>query len=361
MMNSTPYYLVGSIAVCALVTFAEDAGRVSVPDDPMSRPTEYGIRFTPKMARGMSDIFARHVCVHHYKLDESRVDEASEAIARRLMELAHANDRDQRGQELAEFAIGEVFNELAKSRNGRGLDGLPRNLGMGIGKRILPMMPDLRECVRNVGQDLRPMLAMKEQLKLGRDLILIKTGLDAFEANMKLWAAGDVDPHANPFEPRDKEIETDENGESQALKMARSRAQDDLEKQWSEWEKYVEQAKAFYEFDESQSATAGSVLRELTERARSVVQDETWHKQAYRNRVWASMFWALRLGRNNPLRECIEEHYREMAQPIKDLEEELKHRIDQIPTQAQRGAAQQRIMAALIEQGFEPDQGASGE
>ena len=319
----------------------------------MARPTEYGIRITPRMARGISDLVAKHVFTGPYQLPEDRAPEASEALARRLMELAHATDEGARAQDLAEFALGELFGEMG--RTGHDMDGLPRRMGMGIGQRILPLLPAVRAFIKNIGQDLRPMLPVKEQLKRGRDLIAAKTGLDAFEKNMEQWAAGDLDAYAKPFEPRDKPSELDENGESQALKRARQRAERDIDrKQRSQWQKYVKEAKQFYELDDAQAATTDSILREMIERANELTRDEAWRQRAYENRIWTLMLKALRMGRNNPLQDLFERHYQEMTEPIEALERELKQRIDDVPTQSQREAAEERMMAALAEHGFNP-------
>lgn len=352
MMKFTPLHLLSAVTLCALPASAQDRAPPATGQDPMARPTEYGIRITPRMARGISSLVAKHVFTGHYQLPEDRVEEASETLARRLMELAHAADEGARAQDLAEFALGELFGEMG--RTGHDMDGLPRRMGMGIGQRILPLLPAVRAFIKNIGQDLRPMLPVKEQLKLGRDLMAAKAGLDVFEKNMELWAAGDVDAYANPFEPRDKPIELNENGESQALKRARKQAERDINReQWSEWEKYVKEAKQFYELNDAQAATADSILREMIERAEELIRDEAWRQRAYENRIWVSMLRALRMGRNSPLRDLLERRYRTVNEPIEALERELKQRIDDVPTQSQCEAAEERMMAALAEHGFD--------
>lgn len=356
------WLILATIAVgCGAASLIGQEAR-PVPEDAMSRPTEYGIRFTPGMAREMSDQFTKHLLRGQYQLPEDKVKEASESVTRRIMEAVHEADKEGRGQDLAEFAVTEMFNAMANVEPGSGLDGMPQGLGTGIGQRILPMMPAIHDLIKNVGQDIRPMLPMKSQLTFGRHLMLAKTGLNAFEKNMQRWADGKVDPYGNPFEDRDKEIETDENGESDELKGARNRAEGTIGKGlWSGWEGYVEDANVFYELNESQSATADSVLRELTERAESTTHDESWREQAYRNRLISFMRHALALARNNPIRILLNEQYEQLTEPIKALETELKQRIDDIPTQAQRTAAEERIMAALVEQGFDPEAGEEDE
>jgi len=316
----------------------------------MARPTEYGIRFTPGMARAMGRLFTKQVLVRRYELQDDRTDEAGEAIARRLMEVAHANQ--EQGQELWEFVFTKALEHQNAARAGRGSHGMTPEFGKGIADRVLPQLPAAREAVHNVVQDLRPMLPVKQQLKLGADLMAVDTAIDAFEKNMQRWAKGEVEPFQDPFEEK-KEIEVSESGESKALERARANAQQALDRgQWSDWEKYVEDAKKLYEMDDSQSATADSILREVTERAKSVARDENRRQRLYRNRLWQGMIWPLRLGWGSPLRHLIEQDYATINEPIEVLGDELKDRIDDIPTQPQREAVGKRLAAALAEKGF---------
>ena len=201
------------------------------------------------------------------------------------------------------------------------------------------------------------MLGMKQQLKLAGHLIAIGKGIDVFEENMKKWAEGDVDPYGNPLEPQDKPIELNENGESKELAAARQRAEGTLnaEKRHEGWEKYVEQAKEFYQFDDTQAATAESVLREMIDRSDSIRADEEWRERAYRNRLWSFMGSRLGLRRHNVIEDIVSDDFTVLTRPIQDLYMELRVRIDSIPTEAQRRAAEERILASMSEQGFDLD------
>lgn len=317
-------------------------------DNAMARPSEYGIRLTPEIARGMGKAFTREVLVREYELDEAKAEEAAELIARQLMKAAHEHDAAAR--DLLEFAFAGILVLEAE----RQTHGVPREIGIGVGKRILPMLPAVREVLKNVGQDIRPMLSLKQQLKFGAELMVAHTAMDAFSKNMEEWAKGNVDPFANPFKSQDEEVERDENGDSRALKGARDSAQRMVDGRWrSAWEKYVTEAKEFYDFDESQSATADSILRETIQRAEVIAQDELRRQRIYRNRLWSRMLWEFNVGWHNPLRTRLDYDYSAMLAPMLELADELKQRIDDIPTEAQRKAADQRIMKALADMGID--------
>ncbi len=319
----------------------------SAPPDPMDRPTEAGLRFTPGMARALGKAYAKNLLVRRYELGEDKVDEAAEKVARRLMDLAHKNQ--EHGQQLIEFAMAEAVNEEAKSnRNGPG--GLTPRMGKGIAEHMLPMMPSLRELVGGVTQDIRPMLSFKQQLKLSADSALAATALDAFDKTMQRWSSGNVQPFENPFQSSDPSASPrDADGETYAMKSARRTAERvAAEEPWKPWEAYVQAAKEFYQFDASQAGTADSILREYTDRARTVWLDQTLQAQAYRNRLWSNLSMQLPGGWNSPLRLLLEKEYADVSSPVTQLGNELKDRIEQIPTAAQRTAAEERVDAAIL-------------
>ncbi|GMV96048.1 MAG: hypothetical protein HRF43_19125 [Phycisphaerae bacterium] len=325
-------------------------------EDPDDQPSPYGIRFTPGMARGLATVFTRQVLVRHYEMDEARSEEAIEVLTRRFMKTAHANN--EKGQEFFEWALTEALR-LQTEESARRSPGMPVEFGQGMAQRVLPMMPVVREFIDGTAQDIRPFLGLKAQLKLTGELTVFKMGLDAFEKNMEKWARGEVDPFSDPFRPdENQEIRKDEQGQSRELKDARQNAE-----AWSnrppggEWDAYVNEAKKYYEFDASQSATADSILRDYKARAAIAVgDDEAWKARLYRNRLWAQFAWQLPGRWNNPLRTLVDRDYEKMREPIEALGEELKQRIDEVATAAQREAAARRMQALLVEKGFGPEQ-----
>lgn len=345
-----------------LLLFALSAGGVAVafgqeaPPSPESRgartDAEPRFRFTPKMARGIAKLYADEVLKKRYELADERMGEAADVIARRLMTAVHGSEKEALA--VVEFYMTEGLELAADMREGKKeIHGIPPDLAQGLGKRITPTLPAVRELIQNVGQDIRPMLPMKQQFKLATDLMAVHKGVDAFEETMGRWSKGEVDPFEDPFGDN-REIKLDENGESPALKQAREMAENMLKgaEHVSKWEKYVEKAKELYGFDDSQSATADSILRETIERAEIQIQDESRQARLYRNRVWSQMIWRLRGGWQSPMRQWIDMDHQALNEPIEELGNELKRRIDDVPTDAQRTKAEEQIRAALEAQGF---------
>jgi hypothetical protein len=342
----------GVFRAAMLVTFiCSMAGPLwGQPKDPMRQPTEYGMRFTPEMAQSISRLYVNEVFVPRYKLPEEKIEEATEAMAHRFMEAAHSVDDPQKRDALEEMYAG--FMGGIADQHGH---GFTPKMGKAVSAGVKPLIPAIRGLIKNVGQDVRPMLPMKQQLKLGADLLSAGTALDAFEDTLDRWERGEVEPFGNPFKPRSEQVPLDENGESEALRKAREIANRALEqREWiGEWENYVEQAVEYYQLDESQTASAQSVLRDILEQENLVYQKDNWRNKIYRNRLWNHLIMRLvHAGENHPVRYAIENQYQQLLQPIENLGSSLRRKIDQIPTGKQKRAAQAWLEQRLEEQGF---------
>jgi hypothetical protein len=152
-----------------------------------------------------------------------------------------------------------------------------------------------------------------------------------------------------------RKVQRDENGESQALKSARSAAQTAVQNpEVGKWERYVREAKQLYNLDEAQSSTADSILRECIERSRAISGNEPWKARLFANRLWTQMSWLIPGGGwNSPLRTLLDAQHREMVGPLTAMGDELMKRIDGIPTTAQRQQAERGVDELLRAMGFE--------
>jgi hypothetical protein len=336
-----------AILLAALPVLAQPA-QAPDPQDPMSHPTEYGFRLTPGMARLFARQFAEHGLINHYEMDKSKTDEVTEKVARRLMQMFHQIDGP--GQELIERFMEEQLN--AQARGERGF--VAKAFSKEFADRVRPLLPSIRELGKGVAQDIRPMLPLKQQLKMAGEMAGFNAGIDAFDQMMEQWSNGQADNTGDPFNSPDKEVKLDEQGQSDALKRARQQAQADIDKGMKdEWERYVKDAKEFYGFDAPQKATADSILRECLERANAIASDSSWQARYYRDRLWQNMIMRLPNGWNHPLRRLMEQDQEDLKTQFKAIEEELKNRIDRIPTETQRRAADQRVQSLLAEKGFQ--------
>ena len=127
-------------------------------DQEVMRPTELGLRMTPRVARGLA---RNWVCeLAGMKMfgsgeDEKKIDLTDEqrsrmadAAARRLMQMAHENGKA--GQQFLEG----LFESMLLS----GDDKIRREHATEFAKRAQPMVPLAREFMKGFSEDCRPML-----------------------------------------------------------------------------------------------------------------------------------------------------------------------------------------------------------
>lgn len=312
------------------------------------QPTEYGIRFTPGIARAMARAYAQDVLVGRYNLDAAKVDQAAESVARRIMDVVHRYDDAEFAERIEQMVEGIMAGQAGQP----GWSGVQPQTAKAMADALKPIMPGIRDLVRGVAQDVRPMLGAKDQLKFGGDLMTLSTALNAFEDTLDRWQDGDVRPGENPFEP-DGKPKLDESGHSRAYNAAERMVRQDMEQgEWEGWKQYVEDARKLYGFDEGQAAGASSILNECLARAAQYTGSEGWRREFERVRLWMNLLGVLRIGRSHPLRYCLERGYGRLLEPVHAIGEELKQRIDALPTVAQRRAADERILQMIGEQGF---------
>jgi len=212
----------GAVAWLAVVVgWALPAPAQRVPAEagsPADQPTSFGIRFTPGMARSLAGGYVR-MLTERYELDPSKVDQTEDAVARRFMALAHRLDDEGFGEALEGMVEGILAGQMDAGRQ----DGMNLKSAQAMAEGLKPVMPAIREMIRGVAQDVRPMLAAKQQIKFGADLLTFNTAMDAFEQNLDRWSRGEIQPYENPFAPGGKP-RLDESGRSPALKAAEQRA-----------------------------------------------------------------------------------------------------------------------------------------
>ncbi len=335
-----------SVIGCVLAAFAP--AQTPTGRNVAEQPTEYGIRFTPGIARAMARAYAQDVLVGRYNLDASKVDQAAESVARRIMDVVHRYDDAEYAERIEQMVEGIMAGQAGQP----GWSGVQPRTAKAMADAMRPIMPGIRDLVRGVAQDVRPMLGAKDQLKFGGDLMTLSTALNAFEDTLDRWEDGDVRPGENPFEP-DGKPKLDESGHSRAYNAAVRMVRQDMEQgEWEGWKQYVEDARKLYGFDEGQAAGASSILNECLARAAQYTGGEDWRREFERVRLWMNLLGVLRVGQSHPLRYCLERGYGRLVEPVHAIGDELKQRIDAIPTVAQRRAADERILQMIGEQGF---------
>ncbi len=321
------------------------------PFEAKMRPTEVGVRFTPRMAKAMGHFFTKEM-KGRYNLDDDQVKSIEEAVSSRLMTFVY--DNADLGRDLFE----NMFETMLENE-GR----FPKDSAMQFASMAKPLIPELKEFFRQTSAAIGQEMGLKQRLKFTGDVAAAMTGLAVFEARMDRWEKGQVGDNANPFyDPADHDPEAASQpvdpDEPPAYRAARSNAERQI--QWrinnygEQWKQYIERADEFYEFDEQQKNAAEAVLDDCEKRLESIKTD-AWMTRVKDILIARNLTWRAG-GRNfarGPWMFRLDDEYERLMKPVEDLDREFKRRIGEIPTSTQRAKSKERVRKALAENGME--------
>ncbi len=339
-----------SIVLAASLLRVPFASRAEVPPAPPEeaeadymRPTEAGLRLTPAMARAMGRLFAREALGRQYDLDEAAQKQAAERIARQMMQMAHKTQHD--GQKFFEFAF-----ETMMENQGR----ITPESGKKWAELSKPLVPAIREFMTKTAEDIRPLVPPAKQMTFAGDMMKMSLAFDLYEKKMERWAQGKAREHENPFaENEDGATSTaPDTDEKPQVRQARRQAENMLK--WettSRWRQYVDAAVNFYKLDDTQKKAAESILREMEGRARQTMTDE-WRAKVLMNRMQVQLSHRGMNLWNTPWMWRCEREYEDLLKPLRDLTRELQDRLETLPTEEQRRAAEARVAERFQEKGL---------
>lgn len=318
-------------------------------------PTEVGVRFTPGIARAMSLQFTKQM-KRQYALAEDQEKDIENIITRQLMRLVKENAVT--GRDMIEMSMETM---IANDGN------FPKDKAIEFAKVAEPAVPALREFFTRSAGEIGKRLTLKQRLKFTADMAGVTAGLVVFENRMKRWAQGDVGARANPFYDSSDHAseeqgpqEPDDPNETKEHRQARERAERTVtwrSKVESNWEQYVNNAISYYDFDEKQITSAQAVLRDCSDRAAAIKTPE-WRKNFIENSIAESLGWRLDSRFNQgPWKHHLDQATEKLMRPLDALGDELRGRIDGIPTSKQKAAAKAAVRKALEEQGMKQPPG----
>ncbi|HVP12267.1 MAG TPA: hypothetical protein VMV94_13900 [Phycisphaerae bacterium] len=312
------------------------------------KATEIGVRFTPRMAYAVSNAFAKQM-KDRYELNDQQVSDVKQIIATRLMKTV--SDNAEAGRNAVEMMM-----ENAIENDGR----FNKESAQQFAKQVKPLVPAFRDFFVQTAGDIGKKMSVKQRLKFTADVAAATAGFAVFENRMARWEEGKAGENANPFrdEPETdpaKTVPVDPN-ETADHREVRQTAENQL--RWeldveSRWSTYVDQAIAFYDFDEAQTNSAKSILKDILDRARAVKTPE-WQKMVMENRIAQNMSWRAGGGEfaQGPVMFRLESQRDQLTKPLFDLAKQLKSRIEDLPTSAQRAKAMENVKKKFAEKGM---------
>jgi hypothetical protein len=310
-------------------------------------PTDIGVRMTPAIAKAISGRMTSQM-KDRYSLDDKQMDGVATAIEKNIMKLAHENATV--GRDAFEMMMATMIAN----------DGeFPKESAVEFAKGIKPLIPALRQFFMDSAADVGKVMTFKQKLQFTGDMTALTAGIGIFEERMKRWEAGDVADGANPFFDRPGASDDDEDiNPDEPREIRQARRQVDRSMAWTlnfetNWEQYVRNAVIFYDFDEEQQTAANGILEECKARAAGIKSDE-WLKKYRSNRIADRLSWRLDSKFNNgPFKFQLERAHEKLMKPLNDIGDELKKRIETLPTSKQRFEARKAAEKALQERGLD--------
>ncbi len=313
------------------------------------KPTELGVRFTPRMARVMGNKIAASM-KGRYELSDQQVEEVQHILASQFVDFAHKNAQTSRD-------MIEMMIETMMENDG----SFPKEQAQEFARIAKPFVPAFREFFTETSALIGQKMTMKQRLKFTGDLTAASAGLTMFENRMKRWEEGKVGRNANPFFDFDEEEgatsqpdEPEDPNEPPEHRQARKGVerwiawQIDIDRQW---EGYVERTAEFYGFSETQRNSARAILDDCRQRAQRIKTPE-WRATLIENRITQQLSWNLGAeASQGPFMYKIETEWERLRKPLLDIERELKRRLEELPTSEQRAAARESVRKALSERG----------
>ncbi len=267
-----------------------------------------------------------------YELNDDQRRRYQEAEVKRWTEFMGAH----------RFDAQPLVNEFIELR--MELEPPTRERVQSWAERATPVFEEIRGKINQATEEFREVLTPLQKAKFERDVLQLGVGMQFAEKKLQQWREGEFDPEEF-WEPtraerrkrreerrRRRAAEAGETAETNRLETGSTAEQlelDQISREVRVWEEYVEKFARVYKLDKGQRDAARSFLAELRARALS-------HRDRRRDEIARLEY---RIARHTGSKEELAQIKDELVQlygPIDDLFQELKRRLEQIPTDRQR-------------------------
>ena len=315
-----------TIAMLATAALGQDIGD---PDEERPQradkiPTE-GFWPTRKMMERMIDRITDGMA-DEFNFDDSQLRLTREVFKARFPEFLNENRAE------IQTLLNQYFEAL--------LDDQPpavEDVAEWAG-RVQPLMTGFGEVCDEVAESMREYLNDDQVVMLDAQHVAFQTGMKMAQNKLAVWADGGYDPETEWIHRGDSRHGSREEREAaEAAEQARQEAAKPQPK--DEWTIYTEQFIERYQLNEEQKQKAFTILR---------------HQQEARDRYlrrksdeMAHVTKLLTEAETEEERAASLEAYQRLNAPVDRIFEQLKERLDTLPTRAQRKAA---IAAGRVEE-----------
>lgn len=234
--------------------------------------------------------------------------------------------------------VQPVINDLIEMR--LGLEPPEKKHIQEWAKQALPVFEQVRGQLQASTQDFRQLLDPQQRVEFEVDALKLRVGLQWAQQKLEQWGEGEVDPDdlwTPPGERRERRAELGRRREEskETAKSAGSgekaagAEKDQVLQELELWDRYVQSFMRLYQLDEGQRDAVLSVLNEMKERALA-------HRERHREDIERLEERIGSFSGSDEELEALKKELTELYGPIDDMFNELKERIEQIPTASQR-------------------------
>ncbi len=288
----------------------------AAPGEEVMKPTRGGLRFTPKMAKGMARAMAGELP------DDPGRDKLAEMIERRLWEM-----KEQHGQEAA-VAI-ECLYETILSQEAEG--NLPGNnkahylkfdaeSAREVSRKISPGVKLIEEFWQGFLDDSRQVMPedkVKDMAKNAQEALEMTR---RFQEKMDRWSRGELKQDEGLLDGIDEDdIAAEESGQTKEYRQAERQVRWEVNRRTGvEWEWFLNQCTEVFKFDDGQKSAGRKLLLAYREKANAIATKE-WKAKLLANRVRRQLTFRCSGQPLQPWVFRLDQEFKQMTQPIDEM------------------------------------------
>lgn len=263
-----------------------------------------------------------------YELDDTQRAKVREAVTKRWSGFLNEH----------RSMIQPIANEFVEMR--LELEPPPDQRVQDWAKRATPVFGKFREQFEQGTAEFREILTPLQRSKFEFKAMQFSLGMQVVEEKLKQWQRGEIDSKEF-WEPtaRHRRGHQDDHRRQHEAANTKQRAAETVPKETDQialelkaWREYVEAFVRIYNLDEGQRTSVVSILSELKQRAIS-------HRDGHREAITRLEQRIHNFTGSKEEQAELKKQLTELYGPIDEMFNELKRRIEQVPTTAQRETA----------------------
>jgi len=310
---------VTTIIVVASGGVAQDSG--ATPERATEIPTA-GFWPTPKMMDRIIDRIVDQM-IKHYDLDENQIELTRDLIGSRYPEFLTENRAE------IQTLLNQYFEALLNDE-----PPLPEEVAEWA-VRVQPMLAEFGEVTHEVTESMREYLGDEQVVMLDAETAAFNAGMTMVQNKMSVWVEGGYDPETEWIHPPKDRDESEGAAEDAEVEYVEELETEEVEPgPVDEWALYTQRFVERYQFNDEQKQKAYAILRRQQEA-----------RDRYLRRKVDEMTRVTKIlseSETEQERQAAQASFERLNAPVDRIFEQLKERLDTLPTRAQRRAAAEK-------------------